>query len=242
MNIGPAIDHVAITLTFPFAVNVLGNRCSSLPRLTKTAICLLGPVAQGGTANAAIPFTAPATAGPFPLKGIAAFIVTGSGHPTAGLLSASATGTVFASTDAAHKGTCTTAPNPSTTATASSHVVALDTVPQPSDPALQFLGCTPVGVAVDPPPLGLHTETLSVFVPQLVAAAKVTLTFPDEFLPGGFDADGHHTLPGLQEFSDAGAPLGFVVNCSSHTATTIPTGRDACILSIKGLRIIWRTV
>lgn len=230
-NNGTAVTGVAITLTFPFPVTVLGRNCGTLRILTRTVVCLLGRVGPGQTATAVVPFTVPAGSTPgsaLQVQGIAGFLSTGV--PRAGLLRASGSGTVYASGDAAHQGTCASS-TAVISATADNHGISLSSVPLPSDPSLVALGCTPVGVAVDPPPSGFHTDSLSVDLPFLSAPAPVTLTFPDEFLPGGYDSDIHATLPPLHEFDNAGNDLGPVQPCAA--GPTLPTGRDACIVSIN---------
>jgi hypothetical protein len=237
-NSGPTVAHVAITLTFPFPVNVLGHGCATLHVLTKTVACVIGPVATGATVSAAVPFTAPATTGSFSLQGLAGFI-TGPPHPTAGLLKASATSTVFASNDPAHKGTCTNAISPLTTATADDQQISLtDSVPAPTDPSLQVLGCTPVGVGVTAT-AGFPTDVFSVDLPQLSTPAHVALNFPDELLPkvptnvpgnspgAQTDNDQPAALLELTATNPAGVP---VPVCTS--GTTIPSGSDACIASV----------
>jgi hypothetical protein len=240
-NSGPAVAHVAVTFTFPFPVTVSTSHCGSVRFFPKTVICAVGPVAQGATATVAIPFTAPAAAGSLTLQGLAAFVTTGSPPPKAGLLKASTTATVFASNDPAHKGTCTTVGSASTTATADDQQVSLTgTIPSPSDPVLQSLGCTPVGVSVAATTM-FATDVFSVDLPALSAPASVSLNFPDELLPivptnvpgnaPGVQGDGDQPAA-LLELNAAGTAGTPVPECTPPGFTTIPSGSDSCIASV----------
>ena len=233
-NNGPAVDHVALTLTFPLPVHVRSGRCVSLPILPRTVVCLLGRIEQGQTRSAAVGFNVPAGITSLTVNGSAGFLSTGRGRPSSGLLTASDTAGVFASGDPAHKGSCATAPSGATSATADDQQVSLVTLPGPADPSLQQLGCTPVGVAVDPPTGGFTTDLFSVDLPALDQPAQVELTFPDEHLPlapvGAAVVGGPQTDEGapaaLHELSKSNVDLGPVPACVSGQ---IPSGFDSCV-------------
>jgi hypothetical protein len=236
-NVGATpLPNVVVSLHFPTGLTIRNpNGCTRVGSSNTDADCSLGTVPAGRTIQASVTAQVAKSLPHQSQIHVQFALRVGAGRPTPILTGASAQ--VLASSDSANRGSCLAAPR-AISATLAGQVTALPAPPK-ADPSLD-VPCTPLSVAVAPPPVGqgFHAQMSSVGLPKLTQPAVVKLTFANETLPDEDMID--NVPPGRHPSMDNPNPLwlynpdtgrlAVVPRCKA--GNQFPGGWHSCILKV----------